>query len=354
MTTEVSISAEKFLINGRPTYAGVKWRGKSIEGLVFNSRMIQAVFDDECPRTRGLWAYPDTGKWDPDRNTDEFCAHLGQYRSYGLLGVTVGLQGGGSVYTPEVYDNYTNSAYADDGSLREPYFDRLSRILAAADDAGMVVIVNYFYGKQARRLTRDAAVEDITRRVSEWLLETGRRNILVDVVNESFEKWEPPVLKPGNVHRLIEIVTSTRSGGRRLLAGVSTGGGMHLGAPKWLAAEDFHLPHGNGLTAEGLAWKIRALKRRKTYLERPRPIVVNEDSVFTGNLEAAVGEGASWGFYCQGYGSDSSDRMDWKALPREDTCEHLSGFQTLPVNWSINTPLKRAFFEKVREITGGA
>jgi hypothetical protein len=39
--------------------------------------------------------------------------------------------------------------------------------------------------------------------------------------------------------------------------------------------------------------------------------------------------------------------------PRESRYEELSGFQTVPVNWSVNTGHKRAFFERLREITGG-
>ena len=88
--------------------------------------------------------------------------------------------------------------------------------------------------------------------------------------------------------------------------------------------------------------------------KRPRPIVVNEDSVFVENLEAAVEEGCSWGFYCQGHGSGYRDRMDWTTHGREDRLEDLSGFQTVPVNWGINTDIKRAFFERVKAITGGA
>ncbi|MCK4374511.1 MAG: hypothetical protein KAX19_04250, partial [Candidatus Brocadiae bacterium] len=89
------------------------------------------------------------------------------------------------------------------------------------------------------------------------------------------------------------------------------------------------------------------------FRNRPRPICVNEDSIFVENLEAAVREGCSWGFYCQGYGCNYRDRMDWTTRDREDRCEDLSGFQTLPVNWGINTPIKRAFFDRVMEITGG-
>ena len=80
--------------------------------------------------------------------------------------------------------------------------------------------------------------------------------------------------------------------------------------------------------------------------------MVNEDSIFTANLEAAIEEYASWGFYSQGYGSDYRDLKDWKEHGREATCEELSGFQTVPVNWGINTPEKKAFFTALKAITG--
>ena len=87
--TKLEIRGEDFWIHGQPTYAGRSWTGNRIEGLLFNSRMIQATFDDLNPDTRDRWAYPDTGKWDPDRNTDEFVAMLPEYRRHGLLAVTV-------------------------------------------------------------------------------------------------------------------------------------------------------------------------------------------------------------------------------------------------------------------------
>jgi len=351
MPTEVAIDGVKFLINGRPTYEGVTHYGKPVEGLLFNSRMIQAVFDDACPETRACWRYPDTGAWDPDRNTDEFCAQLPEYRKCGLLAVTVGLQGGGSVYTPEIYDQYDNSAYEPDGTFKPAYFDRLRRILHAADAAGMVVIVNYFYWKHVARISDDNTLYDITERVTAWLLETGYRNILVDVANEAADWWRRPAFAPGNVHRFIDIAKSTTLHGRRLLTGISTGGGEALPAEPWLAAEDFSLPHGNGCSPDQLKAKIRRLREMDGYRKRPRPIVVNEDSIFTANLEAAIEEYASWGFYAQGYGSGYRDLKDWTEHGREATMEELSGYQTLPVNWGINTPEKKAFFTALTAIT---
>ncbi|RMD85012.1 MAG: hypothetical protein D6820_00430, partial [Lentisphaerae bacterium] len=99
MKTTIAIEGNRFYINGKPTYEGRLWQGLPIEGLLFNSRMIQGIFDDECEETRKLWAYPDTGEWDPERNTRELCAALPEYRRHGLLGITVGMQGGGSIYT---------------------------------------------------------------------------------------------------------------------------------------------------------------------------------------------------------------------------------------------------------------
>ncbi|NLV73331.1 MAG: hypothetical protein GXY52_01400 [Chloroflexi bacterium] len=324
MATIVEIDGIKFLINGRPTYEGITWRGHPMDGLLLSSRMVQAIYDDTNPGTRTSWAYPDSGQWDPERNTDDFCAALPLYCRHGLLAVTVGLQGG-AVFTDRVYKNYVNSAFTPQGELVDAYQRRMQRVLAAANAAGMVVIVNYFYWRQAARMEGNRAIERATLNATQWLLDTGYRNILLDIVNDA-NTWPegPTLLQPNNVHHLIEVANSVTSRGRRLLASVSTIGGPTLPTPAWQAAEDFHLPHGNGLDATQLAQKLHALKHTDIYRRHPKPIVVNEDSIFINNLEAAVVEGCSWGFYCQGYGSHYRDRMDWTTHAREDTYEALS------------------------------
>src|SRR4051794_15577118 len=92
--TAVSIQGDAFLINGRPTYEGRHYKGSRIEGLLMNSRVVQGVFDDSNPETRKRWRYPDTGKWDPERNTREFVAAMPVWRAHGLLAFTINLQGG--------------------------------------------------------------------------------------------------------------------------------------------------------------------------------------------------------------------------------------------------------------------
>ena len=62
---------------------GASYQGLKIEGLLMNVRAVQAIFDDLNPETRGKWAYPDTGKWDPERNSREFIAALPEWRRTG-------------------------------------------------------------------------------------------------------------------------------------------------------------------------------------------------------------------------------------------------------------------------------
>ena len=349
--TEISIEGTRFFVNGQPTYAGISYEGKPVEGLLFNSRMVQAVYDDDNPQTVARWCYPDTGQWDPVRNTDEFCSVLPEYRRHGLSAVTVGLQGGGSIYEPEVYDHYNNSAFAPDGALKPAYFDRLERILAAADAIGMVVIVNYFYGKMLAKLEGDLAIRRATAEASQWLLQTGYRNILVDVKNE-FRAGEG-LVESGNIHQLIEIAQQTTDNGRRLLASSSIHPENFLPEGRWQEVQDFYMPHGNSVWADELRVQLQRVKASAAFAAHPRPLLMNEDSVHLESLDAAFEEYASWGYYSQGYGCGGwkHGRFDWPAQSRETNYEHLSGYQTVPVNWAINTPRKKAFFDRVKAIT---
>ena len=97
--TTIHIETDRFFIDGTPTYAGCHFREEPIEGLLLNSRMIQATFDDENPETVHRWAYPDSGTWDAARNVAEFIEALPIYRDHGLLAVTLNFQGG----SPEGY-----------------------------------------------------------------------------------------------------------------------------------------------------------------------------------------------------------------------------------------------------------
>src|SRR5919108_6326520 len=166
--TAVSIDGGAFLINGGPTYPGRRFRGRKVEGLLFNARMVQGIFDDLNPSTRGRWAYPD-GPWDAERNTAEFIAAMPSWHAAGLGAFTLNLQGG----SPEGYSAeqpWHNSAFAADGALRPHYVERLLRVLDAADQLGMVVILGLFYFGQDGRLADERAVIRAALAITDWLL----------------------------------------------------------------------------------------------------------------------------------------------------------------------------------------
>jgi len=92
--THIAIVGDEFFVNGQPSYAGRTWKQHKIQGLLLNARMVQGIFDDRNPETVRRWAYPDTGRWDAERNTREFLAAMPEWRRHGLLAFTLNLQGG--------------------------------------------------------------------------------------------------------------------------------------------------------------------------------------------------------------------------------------------------------------------
>ena len=338
-----------------------------------NSRMTNAVFDDENPITRHLWAYPDTGEWDPDRNTNEFNAQLPRYRAHGLLAVTVNLQGGsptGYYREPqfrEVKEDlgiigsddeiwaglpssasqpWHNSAFNIDGSLKPEFFERTERIVAACDRLGMVVILGYFYFGQDERLEDETAVcrgvDDATR----WVLESGYGNVLIEINNETnVPRYEHEILQPHRVAELVERANSIQDGGRRLLVGTSYGGGR---VPDDDVAEvsDYIMLHGNGVTKPPrIAEMVAETRALPSY--SPKPILFTEDDHFDfdkpqNNFLSALSAYASWGYFDPGEGAGGVSVFG----------DYRDGYQNIPVNWGLTTPRKRGFFELLSQITG--
>ena len=339
-STEVSISKDKFLINGEPSYKQRTWQGYPIEGLLMNSRMVQGIYDDTNPETDSLWKYPDTRKWDADRNTREFVDNMETWYRHGLLSFTINLQGG----SPQGYSReqpWINSAFNEDGSLKPEYMARLEKILDKADDLGMVPIVGLFYFGQDERLKDEAAVINAVNNSIDWLFEKDYRNILIEVNNEcNVKAYNHEILKPERVHELINLVKSKEKEGRRFLTGTSYGGGA---IPKQNVVEssDFLLIHGNGVSDPArIAEMVKLSREVPGYL--PMPILFNEDDHFDfdkpdNNFVQAIKSYASWGFF------------DYRM--KDEVFE--DGYQSVPVSWGINSARKESFFKFLKEVTGG-
>lgn len=337
--TRVSIRDDAFFINDQPTYAGRNWNGRKIEGLLLNSRMVQATFDDLNPETRDRWAYPDTKAWDAERNLNEFLAAMPTWRQHGLLAITVNWQGG----SPQGYSKdqpWHNSGFTSSGELRPKFAARMRQVIERADELGMVVIVGYFYFGQDQRLADEAAVIAATEAATNWLLDHGFTNVLVEVNNEcNVKAYDHAILKPDRIHELIDRVRETRRDGQRLLVGTSYGGGA-IPRENVVRSSDFLLLHGNGVKEPSrIVEMVRQTRRVPGY--RPMPILFNEDDHFDfdrpeNNFTAAVGEYASWGYFDYRMAGEGFDE----------------GFQSVPVNWSLSSDRKRGFFRLLADMTG--
>ncbi len=338
--TSVSIVEDQFWINGKPTYAGRTWNGKKIEGLLMNSRMVQATFDDLNPETRAQWAYADTQIWDPDRNTREFIDAMPSWRENGLLAITLNLQGG----SPQGYSNkqpWHNSGFTATGALRAEYMNRLAKVIDRADQLGMVVILGYFYFGQDQRLDDEAAVVAATDAATNWILDKGYTNVLVEVNNEcNIKSYDHAILKADRIHELIVRVKSQSRNGRRLLVGTSYGGGT-VPLTNVLNVSDLVLIHGNGVSDPKVI-RDMVKQTRQVAGYHKMPIVFNEDDHFRfdepdNNFVAATESYASWGYF------------DFRMKDEP----YAQGFQSVPVDWTISSDRKRGFFRLLKTITGG-
>jgi len=344
--TRVSIVGEAFHINGRPTYEGRTWRGHKIAGLLMNARLVQGIFDDLNPDTAGRWAYPDTGQWDPARNTREFIQAMPQWHQHGLLCAVVNLQGG----SPEGYSRaqpWHNSAIRADGSLRPEFMTRLESIIDRADELGMVIMVGIFYFGQDQRLADEQAVQRAVVNTVDWIVERGYTNVLVEIANECDNRaYDHAIIQAPRVHELIQLAQQRAAQrGHPLPVSVSCNGGS-LPRPEVVRTADYLLLHGNGVRdPRRMEAMIRSIRQMDQYT--PKPIVNNEDDRpwrdadqgwghEANNLVACVANYASWGYFDFRQAGEG-----WQ-----------EGFQSVPVNWQISSARKRAFFSLLAEITG--
>jgi hypothetical protein len=349
--TRIGIHGSHFTINGQSTYTpaqGFVSADPNIYGTLLNVRAVQAIFDDSNYPSQGsrqnpyptnvmgpVWFdYPD-GKFDPERNLNEFLAALPDWRRCGILAITINLQGGGPVdgnygelgaMQPQV-----NTAFEHDGTLKPAYLERARSVIAEADRLGMVVIVGLFYQGENARVDEAPEDENVRRGIVgaiRWLKSLPNRNVMIEVQNElGVGVYSHPLLTVAGATDAVELAQKEAAG--EFPVSVSMVQGSR--DKRTLSKCDYLLFHTNGRTPEGVHEDIAAARRLAGY---NKPVLINEDGVSSFNLHAAADEHAGWGYYDQG------------------TNNYLDGFQSPPVNWRISSPVKWLFFEQVARMTG--
>ncbi len=276
--TTVSISAGRWLINGRPTNPS-----SAAEGLLMNVRMVNATFEDLSGQK------PD---FDAAANTDEFIASLSEYAALGVNAFTLCLQGG-----MPGYEGAVNSAFAADGSLRGDSMDRVERVIRACDRQGVVVILGCYYQRQAKILRDEAAIRSGLVNVAKWIRSSGFQNVVLEVANEYPHDGfvHRAICDPEGQASLIRLVKETSPD----LLVTASGYGDGRIHPEVAEAADFLTPHWNGTAVGDIPARVAALKKFG------KPIVCNEDDKIGAQavaaMRATVDSGAGYGLMLQGH-----------------------------------------------------
>lgn len=308
MRTKFSTNGRKILINGKLTYSEYKNCPEQYKGLLMNARFIQGVFDDKLEPSR----FHRFGKrFDAEKNTDELIKTLPMWYEKGLRAITVGFQGGGPCFT---IDNQTikNNPYSSDGTCIDfAYLNRMKKIINAADEIGMLVIVSFFYGAQTRFLTDDLAVMQAVKTASNWLRDEKFTNVIIEIANEhnvDDYKVHPMLFDGKGIAELIRIA-QRESGG--IPVGCSTTGSyfsLDIGE-----ASDIILIHGNNMSRQQFYNHIQEAKA----IRPEKPIVCNEDSQALAEMQVALDQGISWGYYNNM--TKQEPPVYWNILEGEDT-----------------------------------
>lgn len=301
--TVLGLQGQNFTINGRMTYQNSQ--NSAIHGLLMNARFIQAIFDDRSDPRR----YDRFGRaFSPDKNTDDFVKCLPEWYDYGLRAFTVGLQGGGPCFTIS-NSQIDNNPYSEDGTaIDAEYLKRLDKVIEAADQIGMVVIVSCFYPGQVARLKDDRACINAIKAVANHLRDRNYTNIIIEPCNEHNIRTPHPVVCTDAGMTYLMDVARRESGG--MPVGCSGTGGYFSEAI--VKASDVILIHGNGQTRNELHRLIMKCRATKP----DTPIVVNEDSQDYTNLDVCVMDHASWGYYNNM--TKQEPPADWSITPGED------------------------------------
>lgn len=309
MKSVLSIEGSRFLINGKLTYSEIAACPAQHRGLLMNARFIQGVFDDKLDGKR----YNRFGRsFDKDNNTADLIAALPDWYAYGLRAITVGLQGGGACFT---INNNTvkNTPFDSEGNVEDAsYFERMDRIIRAADEIGMVIIVSVFYVGQCRFLKDNDAVEKALDNVCSWINENGYTNVILEVANEHNLKGFEHLTSLQTEYGIEHLIKFAKE---RVAVPVGCSCEGRVFSKPIAEASDVILLHGNNICSSEMAFMIRQAKG----ISKEKPIVFNEDSPAITRLEVAFDNGVSWGYY-----------NDWTK-------------QEPPTLWGISTSADRYF-----------
>jgi len=345
MATVVGIQGRDFTINGQLAYTpqlGYPAAHPAVRGKLLMMKSTNSIFDDanypargsrEHPYDNGAsWDYPD-GRWDPERHTDEFIAMLPTYRRHGFNTVSTSLMsnvpsGGGE-------GPWRSVSWDADGRFKPDYAGRLRRVLDATDREGLVLLIQTFMPNNTHVLpgrggeaADDAYIKACARSTVGLLLESGHRNVLLEVVHEPSGRpqYEQTICTPQREHVLLEYVREVSGGAIPITSGSWS---VPDEPERFYASQDF-LAHGHAgaspaeVDETDPAWQRAADGKPVFCLEVCSPFC----------LEPALKWNSGAALFSLGMN------------------DYVEGYQAVPIHWGITTPMKWNFMQQVAILTG--
>jgi len=267
--------------------------------------------------------------WNATRNTLEFVSNVSAYGNKGLNAVTVGMQGSNPDSTGNNNQACITTGFTSTGALKSDWVNRLMEVITATDQQQIVLILNLFDLAQEGRLDPDDGnIVSAVQAIVQFLVQQGATNVILDLASACSNAYSHQVLTPSSINTLIKLVQAVSN------IPVSTSFPPGVIPPdSIIETADFLLLHATGLNGTGLTELIQKVHNTPSYKRNPLPIVINQDSANVGNLAQSVYAGVSWGYFSQGQNN------------------YKDGFCSPPVDWSIDTVDKRAFFTEVNLLT---
>ena len=305
MKTKISIKGNQFLINDKLVYSEIENANPKSLGLLWNMRLIQGVFAD-------LFG-PDNlvklcnAHFEPEKNTDDLIKALPEWYAYGIRAITVGFQGGWPV-TQQMVDQLNCNPFGEDGlRLDEGFASRMDRLIRAADEIGMVIIVNILYWAQANRLKNGTAARNAVKTACNFLRDNGYTNVMIDVANEfNIRQFKHPIIgTEDGISALIDLARA-ESGG--MPTGSSPGG--HTLVEQVVNVSDFVLIHLNGVS------RTTAYQMLKNPHYAGKPVICNEANPCCTRVDVCLDLYASFGYY-----NNYTKQLlpsNWGIMPGED------------------------------------
>ena len=285
---KISIDGDRWLLDGVPPHLG-----SPAEGLLVNVRMVNSVFEDDRTDLPAV-----LGGFDADVNTNRFIAQIPDYVAHGIRAFTLSLQGG-----MPGYEGAVNSAFNADGSLREAYLQRVSRVIRAADENGCAIILSCLYQRQhshSRALKTQAAIYNAITQTAKWVVSEGFTNVILEIANEfahaGYGNW-PNGAWLRSPEGQVELILAAKAVAPDLIVSTSGMGSGESFEPV-ARAGDYTIIHFNNTETDAIPSRVEA---SKIY---GKPVVCNEDDkVGLVGAEAArlsIVSGAGWGFMHSG------------------------------------------------------